>query len=541
MTQTETITATGGEAIATVIAKAGVEHVFCVPGESYLPVLDALYDRSDRARVISCRHESGAAFMACANARLRGRAGVCLVTRGPGATNAAIALHVAQQASIPLVVLVGQVEREFLGRESFQEVDYVSLFSTMVKDVCQVEDENALAGAMSRAFKIAEGGRQGPVVVACPEDVLGASASSAGAVYEKPQRVQPTPDETGAVLARLRASERPLIIVGGGDWRDEECAALERFANRHGIPVATAFRRHDLFDNRHRCFAGVLGLGTPDAVWSRVETADCVLVLGARLDEPTTRAYQLFRNGLAPSLIHVYPDSDTIGLNYEVDLSVVAHAGATADALASSSEPEWTTAGPWCESLAACWRDLPPPDSNAGGIDLAAVMTRMNARLPEDTIVTGDAGNFSIWPQRCRAYARPGRLLAPINGAMGFGVPAAVGAALTEPARRVVGCVGDGGMLMTGNELATAVQYGASPLIIVFNNNRYGTIEMHQARLYPGRNIGTTLYNPDFVMYARSFGLFGARVATADDFESALDDALAFDGPALLELEVTGY
>lgn len=526
----------GGRLVVDALREHGIRDLFCVPGESFLAVLDAAWDVPADLRVISCRHESGAAFMAAAQAMLRGAPAMCFVTRGPGATNASIALHVARQASIPLVLGVGQVSRAYLGREAFQEVDYERFFAPLVKHVEQVGVTEAIPAALARAFAIAGSDRPGPVVLAFPEDVLGESVVAAG----EPRRAiaergcdRATLEE---ILARLDASERPLVIAGGSLWSDDACRDLVRFAARNKLPVTTSFRRQDVFDNTHDCYAGYLGLGTPEGLWHAVAESDCLLVLGARLDEPTTRGYTAFRNGGPRTVIHVYPGECGAGLDEPPALTVTAHPGETAAALASCELAPSAARSRWCARLRADHLASLAPPQTRSPLDPARVMASLNARLPSDAVVTVDAGNFTHWPQRYRSYRRPGRLLAPINGAMGFGVPAAIGAALTLPGRTVVGCVGDGGMGMTGMELATAAKYGARPLILVFNNDRYGTIATHQARRYPGRPIGNDLTNPDFAALARAFGLHGQRVDRDDAIDDALDAALAADSAAVLEL-----
>ncbi len=533
----------GGQIVVAGLLQQGLRHVYCVPGESYLAILDALYDAAAELTVVSCRHESGAALMALTDARLRGRAGVCLVTRGPGATNASIALHIAEQASVPLILIVGQVARAHLGRDAFQEVDYERYFAPLVKHVEQLTDLDALGDALARAFITAEGGRPGPVVLALPEDLLQETTTRVASSPRSAPRASPALDEQAlAELGRLlKGARRPLILAGGGQWSDAAAARLVRIAERNDIPVCTAFRRHDLFDNSHRCFAGYLGYGAHAEVWPLVDEADCVLVLGARLDEPTTQGYTVFRDERPRRLIHVYPNAREIGLNYPVDLACVADVEAVSAQLDHAGRLVGETTRAWCDRMRGAWLDAAAPPRCEAAVDPGVVMAILNRTLADDAIVTVDAGNFSRWPQRYRHYRRPGRLLAPINGAMGYAVPAAVAAALACPTRQVVGCVGDGGMLMTGMELATAAQYGARPLIMVFNNGRYGTIEMHQDQRYPGRRIGTALGNPDFAALARSFGLHGVRVTRTADFEGALLGALAADTAALVELEIEGY
>ncbi len=511
-----------------------LRRVFCVPGESYLAVIDALYDCRAEIELISCRHESGAAMMALATAHLSGRAGVAFVTRGPGATNASIAVHIARQASLPLVLGVGQVARRNRGREAFQEVDYGSYFGPLAKAVLEVSEPDEVAAATARAFALAEHGRQGPVVLALPEDVL--SGEAAGEAVARPARPHASIDrrDRDALAARLAAAARPIMLIGGGPWSDAAIAHSEAFAANHQIPVFSAFRRADCFSNHHASYAGFLGYGAAPTAWQRVREADCVLVLGARLDEPTTQDYTWPTGG--QTLLHVHPDPHQLGLNFPTALGIAASVDAATPALAKLALPDnpgWAT---WCKQARADYlaSETPPPADDA--LDLGAVMTILNARIAADSIVTTDAGNFTAWPLRYRRYARPGRLLAPVNGAMGYGVPAAIAAALAHPDRTVIGCVGDGGMLMTGMEIATAMKYGACPVILVFNNNKYGTIEMHQQRRYPGRELGNALTNPDFAAFARSFGAFGCAVRHADEFADALEAALGAGRLAVIEL-----
>lgn len=513
-----------------------VRRVYCVPGESYLAVIDALYDRRGDIELVSCRHESGAAMMAVASAHLDGRAGVAFVTRGPGATNASIAVHIARQASLPLVLGVGQVARRNRGREAFQEVDYARYFAPLAKAVYEVSDPDEAVAKTAEAFAVAEHGRQGPVVLAIPEDVLSLSAAGHAVTRSMHPAVELDPEQLRALAERMRDAERPMILVGGGPWSDAAIAATQAFAGKYAIPVFSAFRRADCFSNDHDSYAGFLGYGAALSAWQRVREADCVLVIGSRLDEPTTQDYTWPTAG--QSLIHVHPDPQQVGLNFTTVLGISATVETAAAALARLElprNPAWAT---WCRAARDDFLNgeiAPPPD---GELDLGAVMKILNARIPDDAIVTTDAGNFTVWPLRYRRYTRPGRLLAPVNGAMGYGVPAAIAAALAAPQRTVIGCVGDGGMLMTGMEIATAVKYGARPVILVFNNNKYGTIEMHQQRRYPGREIGNTLTNPDFAAFARSFGASGCTVRHADEFAPALDAALAADCIAVIELDM---
>ena len=443
-----------------------VARVFCVPGESYLAVIDALYDRRAEIDLISCRHEGGAAMMALATAHLSGRAGVAFVTRGPGATNASIAVHIARQASLPLVLGVGQVARRNRGREAFQEVDYPSYFAPLAKAVFEVSEPDDVAAMTAEAFALAEHGRQGPVVLALPEDVL--SGTAAGTAVARPaSHVAPIdPGDCDALATRLARAARPIIVIGGGPWSETAIARTQAFAASYRIPVFSAFRRADCFDNHHDSYAGFLGYGTAPTAWQRVREADCVVVIGARLDEPTTQDYTWPASG--QTLLHVHPDPHQLGLNFPTALGIAATVDAAAAALAElelPGRPEWDG---WCAQARADFlaSEIPPP-------------------------------------------------------------------------RTVVGCVGDGGMLMTGMEIATAIKYGACPVILVFNNDKYGTIEMHQQRRYPGRELGNALTNPDFAAFARSFGAFGCRVRHADEFPDALEAALGAGRLALIELAMT--
>lgn len=527
---------TGGQLVVDELLQHDVDTFFCVPGESYLAVLDALYDVADRIRLISCRHESGAAMMAAAQAQLNGRPGVCFVTRGPGATNASIALHIARQASIPLVLGVGQVRRDAIGRDAFQEVDFEAFFAPLVKHVEQVNITEAIPSAIARAFQTAASGRPGPVVLAFPQDVLGDGAIAALETPRPISRHGLREGEIRRIEDLLQQARRPLVIIGGGTFSDTAVTDAERFARHNALPVCVSFRRLDSFDNGHPSYAGYLGLSAHDDIWSFADEADCVLVLGARLDEPTTRGYTLFEKTPGRKLIHVYPNEAELELNYPTDISACADIGEAAAALASIRLDTSEDRSSWCTRLRQSYLKAAAPPAHGGKLDPGVVMSTLNARLPNDAIVAIDAGNFTRWPQRFRSYRRPGRLLAPVNGAMGYGVPAAIGASLRYPDRAVVGCAGDGGMLMTGMELATAAKYGATPLIIVFNNDKYGTIETHQDRHYPGRRIGNDLHNPDFAAFAQSFGLFGARVTETANFAQALDAALAASTAAVVEL-----
>lgn len=542
--------ATGGQAVVRSMLAEDIKRVYCVPGESYLAVIDALYDVRDDITQITCRHESGAAMMALAEAELSQRPAVCFVTRGPGATNASIAMHMAQQASVPLVLCIGQVASEFLGRDAFQEVDYERFYGDICKSVTNITELEQIPRAMRDAFALAREGRPGPVAVVFPEDILQRSGEIEFGITVTPQFTQAKTDATREALERLAEAEKPLIIAGGPLWTDEDCERLKKVAENLKVPVVTAFRRNDVVDNFSQCFAGYLGLNQGAGLEDVVREADFTLVLGPRLDEPTSQAFALpgfYTGNTGKQWWHIYPDFGALKNVPKASRRITTAPG---DWLASAStmlplkaSPENVVHERW---YAECHANFVAGLSadfagkfDPGLLDLPRLMTELNELLPNDAIVTTDAGNFTLWPQRLRRYQRPGRLLAPINGAMGFGVPSAIAASLAYPERTVVGFVGDGGFMMTAMELATAIKYGARPIIIVFNNALYGTIDTHQQRLYPGREHGNELANPDFVSFAESFGAAAVRVTKVVDFANAFLQAKQLEELAVIELGLT--
>ncbi|MGZ9033180.1 MAG: thiamine pyrophosphate-dependent enzyme, partial [Rhodospirillales bacterium] len=533
---------TGGELIVEALRRHGIDTVFCVPGESFLPILDALYGEGG-IRVVTCRHEHGAAMMAEAHGKLTGRPAVCLVTRGPGACNAAIGVHTAFQDSTPILLLIGQVERGFIGREAFQEVDLARMFRALAKRAEQVEAAAALPAAMATAIHDAMSGRPGPVVLALPEDVLAerarAEAAPPFAVHE------PEPDEglMERLHHRLGDARRPLLLVGGGGWTLEARADLQAFAVANGLPVCCAFRRHDVFDNADPLFVGELGIGANPALVARVKAADLVIAVGTRLGEITTQGYALLPRRReeadgGPDLVHVYPDAAEPGRVFSVALAIPACPAAFA---ASARRLFPTNAKRWQSWAAAARADYVADRGRAargGALDLHQAMAHLDEMLPADAVVTVDAENFSGWPQRFLTFGAGRRLLGPCNGAMGYAVPAAVAAKLAAPERCVLACVGDGGFGMTGQELATAVAASLPVVILIFDNGMFATIRMHQERAYPGRPLATGLTNPDFAAVARAYGAHGETVAATAEFRPALARALAYGGPAVVALKV---
>lgn len=528
---------TGGRLLADTLRSLGTEYIFCVPGESFIAILDACHDQR-APQVVTCRHEGGASFMAEAFGKLTGRPGVAVVTRGPGACNAAIGVHTAYQDSTPLLLVVGQVGRDHADREAFQEVDFRRMFAPLAKAVIQVERTARIPELTAHAMAVAVGGRPGPVVLVLPEDIL----SETAAVAEVGARTSVVPgvaaEDLDRALALLARAERPLVLVGGG-WSDAAAAALRSFAEVNRLPVAVAFRRLDSFANDSPSFVGELGIGANPRLVDRVQASDLVLALGTRLGEMTTQGYTLFEHPQPRQrLIQVYPAAEELGRLYQPTLAIQATGGRFAQALAGkvvAAAPVWRD---WTVAARADYLDWTRPQPRGGACDPAMIFDWLADRLPADSVVTTDAGNFAGWASRYLRYRRPGRQLGPTNGAMGYGVPAAVAAKLVHPERLAIAMVGDGGFLMTGQELATARHYQVAPIVLVFDNGMYGTIRMHQERRYPGRVIGTTLTNPDFAALARSYGAFGAAIDRTADFAPAFEAAVAAGGPAVLAVRI---
>jgi acetolactate synthase-1/2/3 large subunit len=528
----------GGQLVVAALRAHRVDMAFGVAGESYLEVLDALFDAPE-IRLVTCRQEGGAAFMAEAYGKLTGKPGVLLVTRGPGACNASIGIHTAFQDSTPMVVLVGQVARHQIDREAFQEVDFRKMFAPLAKWVAQIDIAERVPELINQAFQVATSGRPGPVVLALPEDML--RDHSAAAVVGPYRAVHAHPG--AADLAELRrllvAAERPIMLVGGGGWDDRACQDITRFAETNQLPVCCSFRRQDIVDNRSPSFVGDLGTGASAALVARIKEADLVLAVGARIGEITSQSYSLMRiPDPGKALIHVHAGAEELGRVFRPSLPIqsgMPEFAAAAAALPPVPEPRWSD---WAAAVRSEYEAGLVPTTAGAALDLGKVMTWMRDRLPDDAIVTSDAGNFSGWPNRFLQYRRPGRQLGPTSGAMGYGVPAAVAAKLVHPDRLVVGFCGDGGFMMTGQEIATSMLEGVGPIILVFNNAMYGTIRMHQERRFPGRVVGTALKNPDFLGLARAYGVFGASVARTEEFAPAFEEAAAGKGPAIIELKM---
>jgi acetolactate synthase-1/2/3 large subunit len=513
-----------------------VRRVFSVPGESFLAALDGLHGSG--IQNVVCRHEGGAAMMAEATGKLTGRPGICFVTRGPGAANAAAGVHVARQDSTPLILFIGQIERGHRDREAFQEVDFRAMFGPLAKWAAEIDDTARIPEYLARAFRVATSGRPGPVVLSLPEDMLNAEAEVPDLPPAGPALAPDLSGPAQAVAEALAGAERPLAVVGGPHWSAEAAGALARVAEALGLPVACGFRRQDYMDNRHPHYAGDLNVSANPRLAQRLREADALLVLGSRLGDIETQGYTLLDpRGHGKRLIHVHPDPDEPGRVWRPDLSVTADAPAFVAALAGVGE-RGPDRGDWVRAARADYERWRTPQETPGALKQEQVIRWLSDHLPEDAILTNGAGNFAAFLHRYFAYKRVRTQLAPTSGSMGYGLPAAVAASLEHPDRTVVCVAGDGDVQMTLNELSTAAQFGAKPVIVVMNNGRYGTIRMHQERHYPGRVSGTDLGNPDFPALARAYGGYGELVTRSEDFPAAFRRACEWGTVAVLECRV---
>ncbi len=535
MTQPQTMT--GGRLLVDCLIAQGCDRIFTVPGESFLAVLDALHDSPEIDTVV-CRQEGGAAFMACADGTMTGKPGVCFVTRGPGATNASIGVHVAMQDSQPMILFIGDVDRGMRDREGFQEVDFQAMFAPLCKWAARIDDPARIPEYIARAWSTAISGRPGPVVLALPEDMLLEAISGKA---PRPAVIRPAqavcPDALAAAMDLIGDAAAPIAIIGGAGWNAKAREHFTRFAEKIGIPVAGAFRRQDAIPNSSKVWAGNLGYGPNPRLLERIKLADVVLVVGARLGEATTDGYTLITpDHPGQTLIHIHPDPEELGRVYRPDLAICADMAEFAEAAAL-----------WCDDVIPFdageqahtdWLDWTTAKPADFPLDMAACVTAMRAALPDDSFICNGAGNFSGWWHRYWHYNGFPCQLAPTSGAMGYGVPAAVAAARRFPERTVVALAGDGDFLMNGQELATAAQYGCDLLVVLVDNGAYGTIRMHQEREFPERVSATTLANPDFAALARAYGGWAERVETTAQFAAALAEAQSRNGLRLLHLVI---
>lgn len=527
----------GGGLLVDCLMALGATKAFGIPGESYLAVLDALHDTQGRLDFVLCRNEGGASFMAAAWGKLTRQPGICLVTRGPGVTNAAIGIHTAMQDSAPMLVFVGQVGTGMKGREAFQEIDYPAVFGSMAKWAVEIDRVERIPEIIARAWKTATTGRPGPVVIALPEDMLTSTTDTppltGPAEIAEPA---PLPAALDRALAMLGTARRPLILTGGCNWTPEGKAALQGFAEASDIPVLAAFRFQDNFDNTSPVYAGEAGVGMPPHVRRLIAECDVLLAVNVRFGEMTTDGYSLLRVPQPEqALIHVHASDGEIGKVYQPRLGIQAGPNAFAQALRPATGG-WSD---WRKAARAGYRTSMQAPAQPSPVDMAAVMDHLRGCLPEDVIVTHGAGNFAVWPDKFLAYGSRARLLAPQSGAMGYGLPAAIAAKIAHPSRTVVCVAGDGDFQMTCAEMATATQAGAQPIVLVLNNGIYGTIRAHQERHYPARVSGTTLVNPDFVALAKAYGFHAERVGTTADFAGAFQRALQSKSGALLDLDIS--
>ncbi|MGZ8303846.1 MAG: thiamine pyrophosphate-binding protein [Telluria sp.] len=540
---------TGARLLVDQLLIQGVNHAFTVPGESFLAVLDALYDSREMVKLIVNRHESGATFMAEAYAKLTGQPGVAFVTRGPGATNAAIGVHVAHQDSSPLILFIGQVGNDFVEREAFQEIDYRRMYGQMAKWVTQIDRADRIPEYLARAFQVATSGRPGPVVLALPEDMLVDTASVPDTRRYQPVQASPSAAQIDTLRAMLAEAQRPVVLLGGGSWTAQACADLQTFAEANALPVGCTFRFQDLLDNAHPNYIGDVGIGINPKLAARVKNADLLIAIGPRLGEMTTGGYTVLTSPVPQQkLVHFHCDAEELGSVFQADLMINSGAPQACAMLAAMAPVD---AGAWRASVLdakaelAAYQEQPPIFKNGeAALDLWQVVQDLMQAVPHDTIITNGAGNYASWAHRFYRYGGMRTQLAPTNGAMGYGVPSGVAAKIIDPSRTVVTFAGDGEFMMNGQELATAVQYKAGVVIIVFNNGMFGTIRMHQERDYPGRVSGTSLHNPDFAALARAYGAHGEQVDKTGDFAPALARALEHARtnhlPALIELRYDG-
>ena len=516
----------------------GTETIFGVPGESYLAALDALYAQRNSIRYVICRQEGGASYMAEAYGKLTGKPGICFVTRGPGATNAAVGMHTGFQDSTPMILLVGQVARETADREAFQEIDYRRMYGEMAKWVTQIEDARRIPELLSQAFHTALNGRPGPVVVVLPEDMLTDEVEVADAGPYRVARGAPSAADMATLRELLAASKQPLLILGGGGWSAEACADMKAFAEANHLPVTTAFRNQDLIDNRHANFVGDLGLGVNSPLGKRIKESDLIIAVGPRLGEATTGGYTMFDLPVpAQKMVHVHASAEELGRVYQATLPINS---GMAQFAASAKAMKPVDASAWKDKVAVARADYLKniePVPQPGSADLAAIVGWLNTRLPDDVIVTNGAGNYAGFVHRFFQYRGFRTQLAPTNGSMGYGVPSAVAAKIAAPGRMVVSFSGDGCFLMNGQEFSTAVQHGANIVFIVVDNGMYGTIRMHQERDYPTRVHGTELKNPDFAAYARAFNGHGETVEKTEDFAAAFERCVAIGKPSIIHIK----
>ncbi|MGB3539913.1 MAG: thiamine pyrophosphate-binding protein [Mesorhizobium sp.] len=529
---------TGGKLIVEALEANGVDRVFCVPGESYLAVLDALHDSP--IKTIICRQEGGAAMMADCEGRLTGKPGICFVTRGPGATNASAGIHIARQDSIPMILFIGQIAAHAKHREAFQEVDYKAFYGDIAKGVVEIEDAARIPELVTRAFAVATSGRPGPVVIALPEDMLTDEVEAPSALPFTPVETRPGEEELNQLEKLLSQAKKPFVILGGTRWGESGVNGMRQIAENWALPVGVSFRRQMLFDHLHPNYAGDVGIGLNPKLAARVKEADLILLIGGRFGEMPSSDYTLMKSPYPDQkLVHVHVDANELGRVYRPTLAINASPAAFAEAFAGRKGPAapiWAGATKQAHADYLAWST--PPKAGPGSVHMGPIVEYLEGVLPENAIICNGAGNFATWMHRFHRFRRYNTQAAPTSGSMGYGLPAGVGAKSVFPEREVIVWAGDGDFLMHGQEFSTAVQYDLPIIVVILNNGIYGTIRMHQEREYPGRVSGTMLHNPDFAAYARAFGGHGETVETTEDFAPAFERAKKSGKPAIIEVKL---
>ena len=530
----------GGQYLVDHLIVNGIDRIFSVPGESFLGAMDAFYERSNEIQFVNCRQEGGAAFMAAAYGRMTGKPGICFVTRGPGATNASIGVHVAKQDSVPMILFVGQVSVSSTHRDAFQEINIPVMFKPLAKWVVQIDEAKRLPELLARAFKVATSGRPGPVVISLPEDVQRDLIKTLPAVENQPTAPSPSSAQMDQLGVLISQAKQPVIVLGASTWTAEACDQIADFTERHNIPVVASFRCQDKIDNDHPNYVGVLGVGTPPFISELVDGADLLIMLSVELSEIVTESFTKFSHPkMQQQLIHVHPDEEELGRIYQPDLAI--HSGMVEFAV-QLADKTFKSKAKYSVDIAGLrqkFEDFTTPSTCPGDVHISEILTWLDQRLPKDTFLSCGAGNYTHWVLRFLKHRQFGTQLAPLGAVMGYGVPAAIAASLQYPDRLAVAFAGDGCFLMNAQDMATAKKYGAQPIIIVINNGIYGSIRMHQERAFPTRNIGTDLENPDFIAYAEAFGVNAFRVTKTAEFEKAFEEAMAKPGPSLIELVVS--
>ncbi len=530
----------GGTALVEALVAQGVSTVFGVPGESYLAVLDGLYGAKDSIKTVMARNEGGAAFMAEAYGKLTGEPGICMVTRGPGATNASIGVHTAMQNSTPMVLFIGQIGRSMKGREAFQEVDYGKFFGDVAKWVAEIDDVDRIPELVARAFHVAQSGRPGPVVLALPEDMLRDQTEVPVVPRVTPVQADISAVALDQIAAELDQAKQPLLLIGGSGWSDDGKAAVRSFAEKNDLPVVATFRYQDLLDNHSPSYAGDTGVGVMQNVKDLMTNADVILAVGTRFGENTTDGYTLFDMPMPKQrVLHIHASEMELFKVIAPAMAVQAGPNAVFEGLAQRSLANKANWSDWTTKAREAYLATLNCPAQPSSVDMAAVCEHLRSVLPGDTVLTNGAGNFTIWPSKFLPFGEEGRLLAPQSGAMGYGVPAAIAAKITCPERTVICFAGDGDFQMNGQELATAAQHDAQPIILLLNNGIYGTIRMHQERNYPERVLGTDITNPDFVGWAKACGFHSERVEATEDFPAAFARAMKSKSGAVLELNIS--